>query len=165
MFFKKCVLKNFTILKGKHLCWSLFNNVAGLKSCNIILVRLFYKILKISFFMRYLQWLILFRYVILKNNCRVAALWKVIQGQCFLSSHRTYSVAKVVLRNFAKFTGEHLCQNLFFNKVADLQLYQKETLAQVFSCDFCEVSKNMFLTEHLRRLLFKSDRSFCAILT
>ena len=32
---------------------------------------------------------------------------------------------KVVLRNFAKFTGKHLCQILFFNKVAGfgLQLY------------------------------------------
>ena len=27
---------------------------------------------------------------------------------------------KVVLRNFAKFTGKHLCQSLFFNKVANL---------------------------------------------
>ena len=26
----------------------------------------------------------------------------------------------VVLRNFAKFTGKHLCQSLFFNKVAGL---------------------------------------------
>ena len=25
---------------------------------------------------------------------------------------------KSVLRNFAKFTGKHLCQSLFFNKVA-----------------------------------------------
>ena len=25
---------------------------------------------------------------------------------------------KAVLRNFAKFTGKHLCQSLFFNKVA-----------------------------------------------
>ena len=25
---------------------------------------------------------------------------------------------KDFLRNFAKFTGKHLCQNLFFNKVA-----------------------------------------------
>ena len=24
-----------------------------------------------------------------------------------------------VLRNFAKFTGKHLCQSIFFNKVAD----------------------------------------------
>ena len=31
---------------------------------------------------------------------------------------------KGVLRNFAKFTGKHLCQSLFFNKVAGgLQLY------------------------------------------
>ena len=41
---------------------------------------------------------------------------------------------KGVLRNFTKFTGKHLCQCLFF----------KETLAQVFSCEFCEISKNTF---------------------
>ena len=28
---------------------------------------------------------------------------------------------KAVLRNFAKFTGKHLCQSLFFNKVAGLR--------------------------------------------
>ena len=28
---------------------------------------------------------------------------------------------KSVLRNFAKFTGRHLCQSLFFNKVAGLR--------------------------------------------
>ena len=28
------------------------------------------------------------------------------------------SVKKDVLENFAKFTGKHLCQSLFFNKVA-----------------------------------------------
>ena len=35
---------------------------------------------------------------------------------------------KGVLRNFAKFTEKHLCQSLFFNKVADLrlQLYLKK---------------------------------------
>ena len=26
---------------------------------------------------------------------------------------------------------------------------KKETLAQVFSCEFCEISKNAFFTEHL----------------
>ena len=43
---------------------------------------------------------------------------------------------KRVLRNFAKFTGKHLCQSLFFNKVAGLRpatLLKKETLAQVFA--------------------------------
>ena len=29
---------------------------------------------------------------------------------------------------------------------------KKETLAQVFSCEFCEIFKNTFLTEHLRRV-------------
>ena len=37
------------------------------------------------------------------------------------SSHRRCSVKKDVLRNFAKFTGKHLCQSLFFNKVAGLR--------------------------------------------
>ena len=27
---------------------------------------------------------------------------------------------------------------------------KKETLAQVFSCEFCDISKNTFFTEHLR---------------
>ena len=35
------------------------------------------------------------------------------------SSHQRCSVKKGVLRNFAKFTGKHLCQSLFFNKVAE----------------------------------------------
>ena len=49
---------------------------------------------------------------------------------------------KGVLRNFAKFTGKHLCQGLFLNKVAGF--IEKEILAQVFSCEFCEISKNTF---------------------
>ena len=34
------------------------------------------------------------------------------------SSHQRCTVRKGVLRNFAKFTGKHLYQVLFFNKVA-----------------------------------------------
>ena len=40
-----------------------------------------------------------------------------------------------VLRNFAKFTGKHLCHSTFFNKVADVcNFIKKDTPAQVFSC-------------------------------
>ena len=60
----------------------------------------------------------------------------------FRSSHRRCSVRKGVLRNFAKFTGKHLHQSLFFN--TELYYIKKETLAQVFSCEFCEISKNTF---------------------
>ena len=37
------------------------------------------------------------------------------------SSHRRCSVEKGVLKNFAKFTGKHLCQSLFFNKAVGLR--------------------------------------------
>ena len=70
------------------------------------------------------------------------------------------------LRNFAKFTEKHMCYSLFFNKVAGLRpatllkkrlwhrpkacnFNKKETLAQVFSCEFWEISQNTFFTEHL----------------
>ena len=36
------------------------------------------------------------------------------------SSHQRCFVKKGVLRNVTKFTGKHLCQSLFFNKVAGL---------------------------------------------
>ena len=58
------------------------------------------------------------------------------------SSHRRCSIRKGdVLRNFAKVTGKHLCQSIFFNK--------KETQAQVFPCEFFESSTNTFFTEFL----------------
>ena len=41
---------------------------------------------------------------------------------------------KRVFKDFAKFTGKHLCHSLFLNKVASL--IQKETLAQVLFCEF-----------------------------
>ena len=34
--------------------------------------------------------------------------------------------------------------------VTGLQIYWKETLAQVFFCEFCKVFKKTFFTEHLR---------------
>ena len=40
--------------------------------------------------------------------------------------------------------GKHLCQGLFFNKVAACNFIVKENLAQVFSCEFCKISKNAF---------------------
>ena len=65
---------------------------------------------------------------------------------------------KGVLRHFTKFTGNNLCQRLFFNKAAGLacNFIKKESLAQVFSCEFCEIFKNIFFTEQLRRLLLQT---------
>ena len=55
------------------------------------------------------------------------------------SSHRRCSVRAGVLRNFSKFTGKRLFQSLSI---------KKDTLAQAFSGEFCEISKNNFFTEH-----------------
>ena len=53
---------------------------------------------------------------------------------------------KGVLRDFTKFTGKHLCQKIFFNEVACLRpaTLLKKSMAQVFSCEFCKISKNTF---------------------
>ena len=53
---------------------------------------------------------------------------------------------KDVLKNFAKFTGKHLHQNLFFSKVADLRsaILLKKRVCEVFPCEFCEIFKNIF---------------------
>ena len=51
------------------------------------------------------------------------------------SSRAEVFCKKGVLKNFTKLTGKHLCQSLFFSKVAGL--IKKETLAHVFPCEFC----------------------------
>ena len=51
--------------------------------------------------------------------------------------------SEAVVQEFTKFTRKHLYQRLFFNKVAGLQ-------GQMFSREFCEISKNTLFTEHLR---------------
>ena len=59
----------------------------------------------------------------------------------FRSSHWRCSIKKVVPKNFAKFTWKQL--------QSGLQLYQKRTLTQVFSCEFRKIFKNTCFTEHL----------------
>ena len=85
------------------------------------------------------------------------ALPEVLEEQTVLCGNNTSSRPEVfckkgVLINFTKFIGKHLYQRLFVNKVANLAciFIKKESLAQAFSCKFCEISKNTFFTEHLR---------------
>ena len=55
------------------------------------------------------------------------------------SSHPEVFCKKDVLRNFAKFTGKHLGQ-----RRQAYNFIKKETLAQVFSCEFWEIFKKTF---------------------
>ena len=63
----------------------------------------------------------------IKSNCILLLCHVRIR-----SSRQELFCKKGILRNFAKFTGKRLCQSLFF---------KKETLAQMFSCEFYEIFK------------------------
>ena len=72
------------------------------------------------------------------------------------SSYRRCSIKKGVLRNFAKFTGKHMRQSLFFNKVASLRpvtLLKKRLWHRGFPVNFAKFLRTSFFTEHLRWLL------------
>ena len=78
------------------------------------------------------------------------------------SSHRRCSLRNFrnflrnVLRHFTKFTGKHLCHSLFFPESCNF--IKKDTLTQLFFYEFCEISENIFFTEHLRRLLLYNQK-------
>ena len=50
------------------------------------------------------------------------------------------SVRKVVLKNFAIFTGKHLCWSLLIKlTVLKSNFIRKVTPTQVFFCEYCEI--------------------------
>ena len=65
---------------------------------------------------------------------------------CTLLLSETVTGKKYVLRNFENWQ-ENTCARVFFL----IKLFiENKTLAQVFSSEFCEISKNTFSTEHLQ---------------
>ena len=74
----------------------------------------------------------------------------------FRSSHQRCSMQKAVLRSFKKFTRKHLCQILYFNKVADLRpatLLKKRLWHRCFPVNFAKFLRTPIFTEHLWWLL------------
>ena len=71
----------------------------------------------------------------------------------YRSSHLSCSVKNGVHRKvFPKFTGKHLCWRLLIKGC------KKETLTQVFFCEFCKISKNIFFYRA------PADDHFCFLL-
>ena len=71
----------------------------------------------------------------------------------FRSSCPEVFCEKGVLRNFSNFTGKHLCQSLFSNKVAGLKpatLLKKRLLHRAFPVNFAKFLRTPFFIEHLR---------------
>ena len=69
----------------------------------------------------------------------------------YKSSHRRFSVRKGVLRNFAKFTGKHLCQSLFFNNL--FLILKKRLWHMCFPVNFAKFLRTPFLKNTSGRLL------------
>ena len=72
------------------------------------------------------------------------------------SSHRRCFVRKDVLRDFAKLTGKHLCQSLFFNKVTHLRpatLLKKRLWHRCFPVNFAKFLRTSFLQNTSGRML------------
>ena len=60
----------------------------------------------------------------------------------------------VVLKTFAKFTAKHLYLRLFIVKLqtSTYNFTEKETLAQLLFCKFCEIFQNTFFDRTLSPL-------------
>ena len=66
---------------------------------------------------------------------------------CYNRSSYSQMFFKIgILKNLANFKGKHQSWSLFLIKLqaSGLQLYWKETLAQVFSCGICMILKSAF---------------------
>ena len=72
----------------------------------------------------------------------------------FRSSHLRYSVKKGVLRNFAKFTGKHLCQRFLFNKAACQTCnFIKKRISSTGPVNFAKFLRTAFSQDTSGRLL------------
>ena len=106
--------------------------------------------------------------------CRSCFLWRDAFSKCvsarfgtfryfekitiprYKSSHQRCSVKNAVLKNFAKFTGKHLCQSTFLNKVAGCRPQ---------ACNFIknETRKKILLRKSSEHLYYRtlSDDCLC----
>ena len=89
---------------------------------------------------------------------------KLLQKQSLGGGGRGRGVfcKKGVLKNFAKFTGKHLCQSLFFNKVSGLRpetLLKERLWRRCFPMNFAKFLRTPFLIEHLQSLLLLLNTS------
>ena len=95
--------------------------------------------------------------LVLKRLLRKKKSFQYSKGR---SSHWKSPIKKGVIRNLARFKGKYLCKNLFLIKLkaSACSFIKKETLAEVFSCEFGKIYKNTFLILYL--LATASQRFF-----
>ena len=121
VFFKNCVRRNFTKFTDIHLCQSLFFQACAENfSTEAVIRRCSAKMIFLNILQNLQEY----------TCARVSFLIK-LQGLGlrrkfqYKSSRPEVFCKNDVLKPFAKFTGIHLCQSLFFNKVAGLRPAQE----------------------------------------
>ena len=83
------------------------------------------------------------------NETKIITLgWS--KGKDTFRSSREVFYEKGVLKHFAKFKEKHLCQSLFFNKVAGLRSEKKSLSHSCFPVNFAKCLRTAFLIENLR---------------
>ena len=73
--------------------------------------------------------------------------WQASSQHIASSSHSQMLFKIGVLKDFAVFTGKHMCLSLFLIKLQAFgpATILNETPKQVFSCEYCEIVKNSFV--------------------
>ena len=144
MFFKIGALKTFVIFTGRHLSWLLQ-----------------------AFFYRTLRWLLLdFRgskyFFSGESGIYCGVSHRFLLRTPLKSRLKPQKqplklfCEKGVLRNFANFTGKHLCQSVFFNKVASIRpatLFKKRLWHRYFPVNFAKFLSISFLYNISEQLL------------
>ena len=75
-------------------------------------------------------------------------IFKISNIHRFLTYMLT-SVSNSAPQSFNLCMSKAATRGALWNKLRPAILFKKETLAQVFSCEFCEISRNTFITESL----------------
>ena len=81
---------------------------------------------------------------------------RILKTPLYRNSHQSCSIMKGAPRNFANFTGNHLCQSLFLNKVAvqrSTTLLKKRLWHRCFPLNFAKFLWTLFLQNSSGRLL------------
>ena len=87
------------------------------------------------------------------RNFNKVSVKKIVRVCIYSRTAEAVTRKKGVLKNFAKFTGKHLCQSLYFDKVARLRLWQKKHWHRGFTVNYENFLRISFLKKHLRWLL------------
>ena len=79
-------------------------------------------------------------------------------------NHQKCSIKKGVIRNFVKFTGKHMCQSIFFNKVAGLRyatLLKKRLWDMCFLVNIAKFLRTLFYRIRLGDCFCISNKVLC----